>query len=61
MSVPRNRVAKYLEHEIEIDQNASPEEVQTNLAEIFPEISHAQITQDQRGNLCFTVIAGTKG
>jgi len=61
MTVPRNRVAKYLEHEIEIEPSATPEEVQTNLSEIFPEISHAQITQDQRGNLCFTIIAGTKG
>lgn len=57
----RNRVAKYLEHEIEIDPSATPEEVQTNLSEIFPEVAHAQITEDKEGNLCFTVVAGTKG
>jgi len=57
----KNRVAKYLEHEIEIDPSATPEEVQTNLSEIFPEVAHAQITEDKEGNLCFTVVAGTKG
>ena len=56
-----NRVAKYLDHEIDIEPGAKPEEVQSNLAEIFPEVSHAQITEDKEGNLCFTVVAGTKG
>lgn len=57
----RNRVAKYLDHEIEIGRDANPEEVRTNLAEIFPEVSHAQVTIDTQGNICFTVVAGTKG
>lgn len=57
----RNRVAKYLDHEIEIGPDAMPEEVQTNLAEIFPEVAHAQVTVDRQGNICFTVVAGTKG
>lgn len=57
----RNRVAKYLDHEIEIDPGATSEEVQTNLAEIFPEVAHAQVTVDTQGNICFTVVAGTKG
>lgn len=57
----KNRIAKYLEHEIEIGPDATPEEVQSNLAEVFPEIAHAQITEDTQGNICFTVVAGTKG
>ena len=57
----RNRIAKYLDHEIEIEPSATPEEVQSNLAEVFPEVAHAEITEDKEGNLCFTVVAGTKG
>jgi hypothetical protein len=57
----RSRIAKYLDNEIEIGNDATPEEVQSNLAEIFPEVAHAQITEDKEGNLCFTVVAGTKG
>ena len=57
----KNRVAKYLDYELEIDKDATPEDVQSNLSEIFPEVSHAKISQDEQGNICFEVIAGTKG
>ena len=57
----KTRLAKYLDQEIEIESNATPEEVQSSLSEIFPEVAHAQITADKTGNLCFTVVAGTKG
>jgi len=57
----KNRVAKYLDYEIEVDPSATPEEVQSNLSEIFPEVSHAKISQDERGNICFEIVAGTKG
>ena len=59
--IATTRVARYLDHEIEIDKNATAEEVQQSLSEIFPEVAHAQITLDRTGNLCFTVVAGTKG
>ena len=56
-----NRVAKYLDHEIEIGKDDSPEDVQASLSEIFPEVSHAQVTTDKQNNVCFVVVAGTKG
>jgi hypothetical protein len=57
----KNRIAKYLDYEVEIGPDATAEEVQSNLSEIFPEVSHAKITQDEQGNICFEVVAGTKG
>lgn len=60
-TVARNRIAKYLDHEIEIGENETPEEVKQNLSEIFPEISHAKYTQHPNGMIEFEVTAGTKG
>jgi len=57
----QNRIARYLDHEVRIDQDATPEEVQNNLSEVFPEVAHAKITEDTQGNICFEVVAGTKG
>lgn len=57
----KNRIAKYLDYEVEIGKDETPEEVQSNLSEIFPEVSHAKISQDEQGNICFEVVAGTKG
>ena len=56
-----NRIAKYLDHEIEIGANETVEEVKQNLSEIFPEISHAKYTQHPNGMIEFEIVAGTKG
>ncbi len=59
--VAKNRIAKYLDYEVEVGQEDTPEQVKTNLSEIFPEISHAKYTQHPDGTIEFEVIAGTKG
>ena len=56
-----DRVAKYLDHEVKIGKDDTVEEVQANLSEIFPEVSHAKASADELGNIQFTVVAGTKG
>ena len=57
----KNRVAKYLDYEVEVGTDTSDEEVRDNLATIFPELGNAQMNRDTLGNLSFLVIAGTKG
>lgn len=56
-----NRIARYLEHEVEIGATETVEDVQRNLSEIFPEVSHCKYTQDTQGNITFELVAGTKG
>lgn len=55
------RLAKYLNHEIIVNADATVSEVQDAMAEIFPEVSHAEARSDEEGNIVFTVVAGTKG
>ena len=55
------KLAKYLAHEIIVDSDATIDEVQDAMAEIFPEVAHAECRTDTDGNLTFTVVAGTKG
>ncbi|OGF44764.1 MAG: hypothetical protein A2536_09460 [Candidatus Firestonebacteria bacterium RIFOXYD2_FULL_39_29] len=57
----KNRIAKYLDYEVEVGNDETPEQVKTNLSEIFPEISHAKYTQHPDGTIEFEVTAGTKG
>ena len=59
--VAKVRKAKYLDYEINIGTDETPEEVKANLSEIFPEVAHSEVSQDENGNVLFTVMAGTKG
>ena len=59
--VVKVRKAKYHDFEITVGENETSDEVKANLSEIFPEISHAEVTVDEQGNMTFTVMAGTKG
>jgi len=59
--MPKNRIAKYLDYEVEVGKDETPEQVKTNLSEIFPEISQAKYPQHPDGTIEFEVIAGTKG
>ena len=58
---PRNRIVKYLEHEIEVPSETPIEEVRENLSEIFPEVGHAKAETDPQGNVTFIIVAGSKG
>lgn len=43
------------------EDNLSAREIKTIMAETWPELERASITEDAQGNISFTVSGGTKG
>jgi len=61
MAIAKVRKAKYQEHSVIIENDMTVDEAREYLAEIFPEVAHAQATEDADGNITFTIVAGQKG